>query len=566
MVIVEVGDSVRVCVKRNAKSIRDNIFIRYIDAFAFFKWGNEALRQIAIRPTAVEAKNGLTEVFCEKGSDECYFTTYLMGGFFETSGVVTGSGKATMQFNDKTGVYGTRGRRRSLVQEGDVPGRSLDAETKPFEAAENINSQMKVAETAGSVSFEFAVLTHEDAKIARDFNIEKNKKEKSRLAVGLGIMAGCLLLCCTLPFVICLCGRRWKKKKMPGDKRPVLRLLVNVLKERYHVQFQTSSLLRWISGYVSQEESIDEHEKEKFSDSYRRSFSETTLDSAVDDAENESRKSRARSARRNIQRSLDDDIESRPPGSARSNKSRSNSPKTARRWLTIIGEVGDSPEEHFSDEETKSSSNYQKGSSRSVAREDSTRSARSRSRSQSSRLRNVNSVRSSRSRSRSSRLRNGNSVRRSRSRSRSSRLRNKESNKGGRSRSRSSRLRQKDSVSSSRSRSRSSRPRKEESVRSNRSCRSRSRSSKRSVRPHSRSSSKRRHARNDNEGPTLSTTSIKQSQRSYRDPTKYKEASTGWLVTEQESGSTEADITPLSPRPKIKKQASIKKKKQIAST
>mmetsp|Transcript_9802 Transcript_9802/g.15723 ORF Transcript_9802/g.15723 Transcript_9802/m.15723 type:complete len:661 (+) Transcript_9802:74-2056(+) len=111
----------RVCVERNEKCVRDGIFIRRIDAFSFFRDSN---RQVAVAPVNLPAKNGLTELFCERGSHKCHFVTLLSAQFFGSPGFVAGSGAASLQFGTSNG---------RLLQESEDD--EVESKTKGFRLA-----------------------------------------------------------------------------------------------------------------------------------------------------------------------------------------------------------------------------------------------------------------------------------------------------------------------------------------------------------------------------------------------------------------------------------------------
>jgi tetrahydromethanopterin S-methyltransferase subunit F len=95
----QASGTLRVCVQRNAKCVRDSVFMKQIDAFSFFRDG---YRQVAIAPVGQEAANGLTELHCQRASHMCWFETLLSAQFFTSPGWVAGSGSATLQFGSAT--------------------------------------------------------------------------------------------------------------------------------------------------------------------------------------------------------------------------------------------------------------------------------------------------------------------------------------------------------------------------------------------------------------------------------------------------------------------------------
>ncbi|KAL3922822.1 MAG: hypothetical protein SGILL_001997 [Bacillariaceae sp.] len=89
------GVVVRVCVERNAKCVRDHVYMRRIDAFSFFQ---DFTRQDAVVAVNTPSPDNLTELFCEPGSHMCHFETVLQAEFFERLGTVEGLGSASLQF------------------------------------------------------------------------------------------------------------------------------------------------------------------------------------------------------------------------------------------------------------------------------------------------------------------------------------------------------------------------------------------------------------------------------------------------------------------------------------
>jgi len=101
------GSTVTVCVERTQKCIEDNVWIRYIDGFAFSR---DSHVQVAVEPPGIVPSHGLTEMHCERGSHKCWFETLLTAGFFTTPGYVFGAGAATLQFGQSTGSRSLRSR------------------------------------------------------------------------------------------------------------------------------------------------------------------------------------------------------------------------------------------------------------------------------------------------------------------------------------------------------------------------------------------------------------------------------------------------------------------------
>jgi hypothetical protein len=155
--------TLKICIERNAKCVRDSVYIRRIDAFSWFR-GN--VRQIAVAPVNLPADNGLTEVHCVRGSHKCWFESLLMAGFFTTPGLVSGSGAASLQF-----------------------GSSSSSTTRRFLQENNDN----VKKTRGfSLTF---VLTTEEfvAEEEAFYNMYDDDEEVLKLGGIMGIVIACLL-------------------------------------------------------------------------------------------------------------------------------------------------------------------------------------------------------------------------------------------------------------------------------------------------------------------------------------------------------------------------------------
>ena len=111
------GSVIRVCVKPDAKAVAAGMKMRSVDEFTFSR---DDMSQDAIVGYNQEAHNGLTILFCRNGADVCIFETILFAAFYDTPGVVLGSGTGSMQY----------GNRRLGASEGD---RSEVAATSDFQ-------------------------------------------------------------------------------------------------------------------------------------------------------------------------------------------------------------------------------------------------------------------------------------------------------------------------------------------------------------------------------------------------------------------------------------------------
>jgi hypothetical protein len=109
--------TIRVCIERNAKCVKDSVYLRRIDAFSWFRG---IVRQVAVAPSNLPADNGLTELYCVPGSHKCWFDSLLMAGFFTKPGLVSGVGAASMQF----GSSGSTVNRRFLQENNDNVGKT----------------------------------------------------------------------------------------------------------------------------------------------------------------------------------------------------------------------------------------------------------------------------------------------------------------------------------------------------------------------------------------------------------------------------------------------------------
>jgi hypothetical protein len=158
--------TIKVCIERNAKCVRDSVYLRRIDAFSWFR-GN--IRQIAVAPVNLPADNGLTELYCVPGSHKCWFDSLLMADFFTTPGLVSGSGAASLQFGSSSSST-----RRFLQENNDNVGK-----TRGF-------------------SLNFGATTDELLAAAEAFKLEDDE-ESLNLGGILGIALACLLAlrgCC----------------------------------------------------------------------------------------------------------------------------------------------------------------------------------------------------------------------------------------------------------------------------------------------------------------------------------------------------------------------------------
>ena len=109
------GSTVRVCVQPTSQAYDVGFRMRRMDSFTF---SQEYLTQDAVR-NGKEAINGLTQLQCEPGADQCIFETLLLSYFYtEYAFLVSGTGIATLQFGgpDEGERRGLGARRRYLQQ------------------------------------------------------------------------------------------------------------------------------------------------------------------------------------------------------------------------------------------------------------------------------------------------------------------------------------------------------------------------------------------------------------------------------------------------------------------
>lgn len=91
------GSLIRICVRPTQTALDAGVFMRRIDSFAFQREGlkeGEPISQVAISGGRA---NELSELFCERGSDLCYFETVLSSEFYFNLGTVFGFGEAWLQ-------------------------------------------------------------------------------------------------------------------------------------------------------------------------------------------------------------------------------------------------------------------------------------------------------------------------------------------------------------------------------------------------------------------------------------------------------------------------------------
>jgi len=88
------GETVRVCVQPTRQALDVGFRMRRIDNFVF---NQGSVNQEAVKDS-LPSINGLTQLWCDSGSEQCAFETLLLAYFYAGPTLVTGSGIATLQF------------------------------------------------------------------------------------------------------------------------------------------------------------------------------------------------------------------------------------------------------------------------------------------------------------------------------------------------------------------------------------------------------------------------------------------------------------------------------------
>mmetsp|Transcript_15274 Transcript_15274/g.42394 ORF Transcript_15274/g.42394 Transcript_15274/m.42394 type:complete len:413 (+) Transcript_15274:242-1480(+) len=100
------GEVVRVCVTPTQDARDDDIFMREIKEFTWFRDYGGALgmvSQVAVQDSK-EAPNFLTLLYCVRGNIICAFESILFASMFLVPGEVFGTGTALMQFGNSSGT------------------------------------------------------------------------------------------------------------------------------------------------------------------------------------------------------------------------------------------------------------------------------------------------------------------------------------------------------------------------------------------------------------------------------------------------------------------------------
>ncbi len=99
MVPVVQGVKVRVCVQPTDDALQDGVYMRSVDSFRYQRQkpeGGLLVTQVALRD-GKSADPAMTEHFCERGWELCYFDTILKADFYFGPGRVIGYGEAWLQ-------------------------------------------------------------------------------------------------------------------------------------------------------------------------------------------------------------------------------------------------------------------------------------------------------------------------------------------------------------------------------------------------------------------------------------------------------------------------------------
>jgi hypothetical protein len=96
------GQRVKICVRPDQRGLDNFVRMRRIVNFSF-KRDDPPLEQQAVVNYGA-APTGLTELYCTNGYAICHFETILFASFFTSSGNITGSGVADLQFGGEESI------------------------------------------------------------------------------------------------------------------------------------------------------------------------------------------------------------------------------------------------------------------------------------------------------------------------------------------------------------------------------------------------------------------------------------------------------------------------------
>jgi hypothetical protein len=93
------GEILRICVRPTQQAFDVGFRMKRIDRFTFAQ--GYTTQEAVINEDA--ASNGLTELYCSPGAEQCMFETLLFAYFFQSeTSIVQGSGSATLQWGEET--------------------------------------------------------------------------------------------------------------------------------------------------------------------------------------------------------------------------------------------------------------------------------------------------------------------------------------------------------------------------------------------------------------------------------------------------------------------------------
>jgi len=173
------GENVRVCVVPEDDALVDGVYLRRIDSFAFVRerpTDGTIILQEAVRD-GITANEATTELFCEQGSQLCYFDTVLRSDFFSGRGEVHGFGEAWLQY----GTVATFRKLQFVIRNRPSGGRELQDVEGGFAGASGFNLDLIVAPEDTGV--EFGAIAYQCDK----FNRKIKKPAPKRLGSSIRI-------------------------------------------------------------------------------------------------------------------------------------------------------------------------------------------------------------------------------------------------------------------------------------------------------------------------------------------------------------------------------------------
>jgi hypothetical protein len=97
------GSILRVCVKPTDTALADGVYMRRVDSFTFQRDNpidGTKVSQVAVRDGGTANKE-LTQLYCPRGVELCYFDTLLKSDFYFSAGAIHGFGEAWLQVSFK---------------------------------------------------------------------------------------------------------------------------------------------------------------------------------------------------------------------------------------------------------------------------------------------------------------------------------------------------------------------------------------------------------------------------------------------------------------------------------